>query len=526
MKNDGPVSKFFKKLKEKVAKLNLKMDNTRRQNRSTGQAPPFEMPQTMNHQYQNDHDLRHDFNHSWLPHNLKNGSQRNCYQEQTLLQTKDTELNMFHENDSYWPTQLDSLQQKNLNQMNLEEANQKFKNEEIKRIKGKAKLRDPTKVELNLLVMIKESQKKLETHKVKVSTLEDKLKSLKKGNKSQVEQLKNKLTEASDQIFQLNLQLNDSSEMFRSSSDENKKLSAQVKQMEAEMNRRATYVSGLEEENVTLQKLIDETTSQTANELASECEQLKEELENEKKRSSELNETVHEQSERLNKLNTPCEEGKQELARKSNFESALHNMLGKAEDALDQAKTLVSREKSQDEELELKTNHAPEKNKELVMIIEGQEEEKNANSIAINQQQVLIASLKTQILQLEQNLKEKNKSMAIFAKFQEFLKDMDAEANCEGFVENLLDKIKQQDRVILTKKMVIKRLKGGKAKLKPKLQSEVSATSSSMVSQEKSCLSQTFSQENMEVAERSDNPDRSEIADDDKDSLRKRLRLA
>ncbi|CAL8128627.1 unnamed protein product [Orchesella dallaii] len=612
--------------------------NTEPHNLSTAQAPPFEIPETANHQ--NYHYSRHGFYHSSLLHDLNNVSQRNCDLE-SLVNTKDTELNVFRKNEKYLKMELGSLQQKLLseeqqtqnllkelenlsnttvskdqyeeviaqnktiaennmklsdenkvlvteaNQVqlvkaeggrllienkqlkeDLDEANKNLQNVESQRLEVQTRWRNLT-LELQLVENVKNSE--ISVEKDKVNGLEEELTNLKEVNKSQVEHFQNELAGANALIIELNSQLKSSCEQYKLLSDQSYKLSMIMEHLSSENESLAAKVSGLEDGNSVPQKLKDDTTSQTAPELVSECEKLKEELESEKKRSAEFNETVRKQSETMDKLNTRCQEGKQELERKSNIILALENLLEKAEYDLVQEKTLVSRQKSQVEELEVRIYQAEQKNKELAMIIEGQEEQEDAKTIVINQHEVLIASLKTQILQLEQNVQEKNmteKDKSIegesnrvqvlssqlqnheldTAKLQreldeekaqnkekqkemddlrEYLKEMDSEIIQHDYiVEQLQKEIKQRDDEILAEKSANERLLGEKAELEAKLQSEVSARSSSMVNEHQSCLSQNLSPEKLEVSEqRGHKLDLSEIADDN-DSLRKRLRLA
>ncbi|CAL8128617.1 unnamed protein product [Orchesella dallaii] len=420
----------------------------------------------------------------------------------------------------------------------LEEANKKLKNEENKRIIVETRCTNLTNIERQLKENLKNSEKRVENHQVKVKSLEAELANLKESNNSHVEKLNNELDRAKAQIIHLNLQLNELSKEFKLSSDQNQKLSAKVKQLNADNKRRTTYVEGLEEENSVLQKFKDDTTSQTANELVSECDYLKEELENEKKRSSELNETVQKQSEEFKELNARYDEDKNELQRKSNGVSALEKLLEKVNDELQQEKTVVSRQKRQIEELELRINEAQKNNEEVSMIIESQDEENYAKTIVINQHKVLIASLKTQILQLKQNVKEKKmeldkekeknlKKQTEMDNLRKILKEMDSEIIQHDYiVQQLQTEIKQRDDEILTEKSANERLLCEKAELEAKLQSEVSARSSSMDTEHQSCLSHNLSLEELEVPQqRGHKPDHSEIADDN-DSLRKRLRLA
>ncbi|CAL8115976.1 unnamed protein product [Orchesella dallaii] len=282
------------------------MDYTQAQNQSTGQVPPFEMAQTVSKTLY-DEVVKQN-------RQIGGNNQKLCDHNDEL---QEWVKSVKAEGDRI-------LDQNEKLQRNLEEANQKFKKEEIKRINAETELRKFANVESRSKEVL----------------------SLKKGNKSQVEQLEKKLDGANAQIDQLNSQLNASSEMLKSSSDENKKLSEQLKQMEVEKNRLATYVSGLKEDNEELQKFRHETTSQTANELVSEREQLKEELEKEKKRSSVLERTVQSQSEKLKKLNPPYTEVRKELKEKNKLHSKLQKRLGNAKDEVASTSSVVYQRKS------------------------------------------------------------------------------------------------------------------------------------------------------------------------------------
>ncbi|CAL8128613.1 unnamed protein product [Orchesella dallaii] len=529
------------------------------------QDPPFPIPQKVNSQHQNDQESNQDFDYTSLLNNFNLLHQHSCNQDH-LLRAKDTELNVFRENENDLKTRLGSLQQKCISQaqqshslrqevQNLrnttvskeqydeivkqnktigdnniklsdkndellneakqvqlvkaevsrllleneklqqdhEDLNRKFTAEERKRIKIQTRWKELADFVLKLIGKIKGLDKSIEDHEIIVKTLEEELTGLKEGKKSQVEQLKSELAKEKAQISQLNSQLTISSEQLNLLSDHGQKLTAKMKQLNAEKESLKTKVSGLEEEKRALQNDIVDATSRTA-ELASECEQLKEKLETEKKRSSELYVTVQEQFETLEKLLTRHEEDKNELQRKSDSVSALENLLKKVDDDLKQEKTLVSRQKSQVEELELEINQAQEKNNELSVIIEGQEEKKDEQTMTIKQQKVLIASLQGEKLTLVKEVKEINKRMA----------EKDKIINGESFrVQQLssqlqkheldhvklkmeLDKEKTQNKQeILAEKSVSETLLREKAELISKFrsQSEIAETSSSIFSQ-------------------------------------------